>query len=59
MFTKLAAIFSAVLAIVLGSGAVSMLTSGEAGYPRLLGLIFGLGSVVLLLLALFWFSRDS
>lgn len=59
MFMKIAAFGAALLALVMGSGAVSLLGTGEAGYGRLLGLILALGSIVLLFLALRWFKGDS
>lgn len=59
MFRNIAAAGAALIAVIMGSGAISLLGTGEAGYGRLLGLILALGTIVLLILALKWFNGDS
>lgn len=51
MLPKIAAVVTAIAATILGIGAISIFRSGERGYLILVGLICGLGSVALFLLA--------
>lgn len=59
MLSKIAALATALVGAILGFGAISIFRSGDRGYLVLVGLICGLGSVVLFLIAARLYARQS